>query len=447
MSANPEAFEYLRKSAYVHVQRHGNEMQVLRQHCRDALDAWLRDEGIGSGLNPSEGESLIEDVSRWVSRNYRRPKRKAMRRREERAAAAMVAPVFLAYAAEDGLKPSVRNAARIAGQSKSTMARHLRLQGIAPVRDSRIAALPTTARRLARILDSSFPTDGAWLVQLDHCVARLWDDQDVLPEALPRSTKSERRKKLLELLASVTAAGLGFNILVNGDLIAIRRGRRFHGMKDTALWMEEEERINGVRFLRSQETKGRGRQRYWDDPWVTDVLAVMFSGAGWRTFPKAEELEPWLRLLRPLLDPRPLFAVIEMAVRGAVQDDFVLDLQSLCAGVTDKEVRRAGYRLASVMETIRHYAEHGWEPADYFDDVDQELRFMSYLARSAPKSYAKLAYFRNVVLPAIAAKHEDDPSPIYAIMKRCRALPDEEKAGTWAAPTAKELAAFLPPKE
>lgn len=446
MSANPEAFEFLRKSAYSHVQRHGNEAQALHQHCRDALDVWLRGEGANSGLHASEAEALVEDVSYWVHRKYRKPKRKALRRREERAAQAAVAPMFLEDAAEAGMKPSVRNAAQMAGRSKSTMARHLRLQGIAPVRDGRIAALPTTARRLARLLDASFPIDGAWLVRLDHCVAKLWDDLDALPDSLPRSTKSERRKKLPELLATVTAAGIGFNILVNGDLIAIRRGRRFKGMKDAAAWMEEEERVNGVRFLRSPETEGRRRQRFWDDPWLSDVLAVMFSGAAWRTFPNTEELEPWLRLLRPLLDPRPLVAVIDAAVRGAMQDDFVLDLQSLCAGVTDKEVRSAGYRLAGVMEAIRHDAECGWEPIDYFGDVDHQFRFMAYLARTAPKSYAKLMYFRNVVLPKVAAEHEDDPSPIYATMKRCRALPDEEKAGTWTAPTAKELAAYLPPK-
>lgn len=445
MSANPEAFEFLRKSAYGHVQRHGNEVKALRRHCQDALEAWLRGEGAGSGLHPSEAEALVEDVSHWVSRNYRRPKRKTLRRREERAAQAAVAPIFLEYAADDGLKPSIRNAARISGQSKSTMARHLRLQGIAPVRDGKIAALPAKVKRLARILDSSFPIDGAWLVRVDHCIAKLWDDVDALPASLPRSTKSERRKKLPDLMAAVTAAGIGFNVLVNGDVIGIRRGRRFHGMKDAAAWMEEEERINGFRFLRSPEASGR-RKRFWDDPWLADVLAVMFSGAGRRTFPNTEELEPWLRLLRPLLDPRPLVAIIDMAIRGAMQDDFVLDLQGLCAGVEDKEVRRAGYRLASVMETVRLYAEHGWEPVDYFGDVDRELRFMKYLATNAPKSYAKLMYFRNIVLPEIAAEHEDDPSPIYATIKRCRALPEEERAGTWTAPTAKELAAFRPPK-
>lgn len=445
MSANPEAFEFLRRSAYDHVQKRGNDAQALRQHCRIALDAWLQDEGIGSDLHASEAASLVEDVSYWVSQRYRKPKRKTLRRREERAAQAAVAPMFLEYAAEDGLKRSIRNAAQVSGQSKSTMARHLRLQGVAPVRDSKIAALPTTARRLARILDSSFPTDGAWLVRLDHCMAKLWDDVDVLPEALPRSTKCERRKKLPDLLAAVTAAGIGFNILVDDETIAIRKGRRFKGIKDTAAWMEEEERVNGFRFLRSPESGSRRRQRYWDDPWVSDVLAVMFTGT-WRVFSNANQLEPWLRLLRPLLDPRPLVAIIETAVRHAVQDDFVADLRGLCACVQDGEVRKAGYRLASVIETVRLYAERRWEPVGLFGDVDYELRFMKSVATNAPKSYAKLMYFRNVVLPAIAAEYEDDSNPIYAALRRCRALREDERAGTWTAPTAKELAALLPPK-
>ncbi|MDX0451237.1 hypothetical protein [Sinorhizobium medicae] len=112
-------------------------------------------------MHASEAEALVEDVSFWVSRNYRTPKRKALRRREERAASAMVAPFFLEEAGKAGLRPSVRNAVRLAGRSKSTMARHLRSQGIAPVREKKIGALPAPARRLARILDKSFPTDGA----------------------------------------------------------------------------------------------------------------------------------------------------------------------------------------------------------------------------------------------------------------------------------------------
>ncbi|MCX8996240.1 hypothetical protein NOF55_16530 [Rhizobiaceae bacterium BDR2-2] len=445
MSANPEAFEFLRKSAYGHVQKHGNEAQALRQHCRDALDAWLRDEGAGSDLHASEAEALVDDVSFWVNQNYRRPKRKAERRREERAASAMVASFFLEEAAQAGLKPSIRNAARMAGRSKSTMARHLRLQGIAPVREKKIAALAAPAKRLARILDSTFPIDGAWLVQVDHCIAKLWDDLDVLPEAMPRSTKSERRKKLPELMATITAAGIGFNALVNGDVVAVRRGRRFHGMKDAAAWMEEEERVNGFRLLRGPETDGR-KQWFWDDPWVADVLAVMSTGAIWRTFPDAGHLKPWLRLLRPLLDPRPLVAVIDTAVRGAIQGDFVLDLRGLCAGVTDGEVRKAGYRLASVIETARLCAERGWEPFDYFNDVDHELGFMKYVAANVPKSYAKLMYFRNVVLEEVGASYADDPNPIQATLARCRTLREEERAGTWTAPKPKELAAFLPPK-
>lgn len=446
MSANPAAFEFLRKSAYRHVQKHGNDPQALRQHCRDVLDAWLRQGRASGDLHGSEASALVEAVSSWVSQRYHKPKRKPSRRREERAAQAAAAPLLLEYATEDGLKPSIRNAARISGQSKSTIARHLRMQGIAPVREQKINALPSTVKRLARLLDSTFPIDGAWLVQVDHCIAKLWDDLDVLPDALPRSTKSERRKKLPELMAAITAAGIGFNILVYGDVIAIRRGRRFKGIKDAATWIEDEKRINGFKLLRCPEDNRR-TQNFWDDAWLSDVLAVMFSGAAWRTFPNADALDPWLRLLRPLLDPRPLVAVIEAAIRGAMQGDFVDDLRGLCACVTDREVRKAGYKLANVIETVRLFADRGWEPVEFFGDVDHELRFMTDLAAHAPMSYAKVRYFRDVVLPEIAAEYEDDPNPICATMRRCRALPDEEKAGTWTAPTAKQLAAFLPPKE
>ncbi|MDX0451238.1 hypothetical protein [Sinorhizobium medicae] len=41
-------------------------------------------------------------------------------------------------------------------------------------------------------------------MQLNHCVAKLWDDLDALPETMPRSTKSERRKKLSELMEAIT---------------------------------------------------------------------------------------------------------------------------------------------------------------------------------------------------------------------------------------------------
>jgi len=446
VSANPEAFEFLRKSAYGHVQKYGNDAQALQQHCRDALDTWLRGQASGSDLHASEVAALANAVSSWVSQRYRKPKRKPSRRREERAAQAAAAPVFLEYAVEDGLKPSIRNAARISGQSKSTMARHLRMQGIAPVREKKIAALPSTGRRLARLLDSTFPIDGAWLVELDHCIAKLWHDADVLPDALPRSSRSERRKALRELLAAITAAGIGFNILVKGDVIAIRRGRRFNGMKAAATWIEEEERTKGFKLLRHPEADRRTAS-FWDDPWLLDVLAVLFTGAVWRTFSNAEELQPWLRLLRPLLDPRPLVTIIDIAIRRATQGDFVADLRGLCGGVADREVRKAGYKLANVIETVRLYADRGWEPVDFFADVDHEIRFMTYLAAKSAKSYAKLLYFLKVVLPGIAAEHEDDPNPIYATMRRCRELPAEEKAGKWRAPTAKQLAAFLPPKE
>lgn len=441
MSANPEAFEFLRKSAYGYVQRHGKDVQALRKHCQDSLDAWLRDEGAGSGLTDSEARNLVDDVSSWVMQKYQRPKPTALRRREERAAQAMLAPMLLEDAAEAYGKATIRNAAKISGQSKTTIARHLRLQGVAPVREKKIEALQAPAKRFVRLLDETFATDGSWLVRMDHCIAKLWDDLDNLSETLPRSTKSTRRKKLLEYLSAITKARIGFNIVVRGDVVAIRRGRRFNGLKDAAVWIEEEQRISGFKLLRSPEAHQR-RTRYWDDPWLSDVLAVLFTGT-WRTFSNKDQLGPWLRLARPLLDTRPLEALFAVAIDHALQDNFVRDLEALCAGANDPEIRKAARRMAHLVETVQQYSQ-GWEPLDYFDDVDRELNFMKYLEEHAPDSYAKLAHFRNNILACAAANFEDDPNPIYSTLKRCMAFREEEQAGTWKAPAAEEIASFRP---
>lgn len=441
MSTNPEAFEFLRKSAYHHVRQHGKDVQALRKHCQDALDAWLRGEGSGSGLTNAEARNLVDDVSSWVTMKYKKPRPEALRRREERAAQAMLAPLLLEYAAETYGKATIRNAAKVSGQSKTTIARHLRLQGVAPVREKKIEALPTPIRRLVRILDETFAIDGAWLVQVDHCIAKLWDDSNDLPKTLPRSTKATRRKALLEYLSATTKARIGFNIVVRDDVVAIRRGRRFRGFKDTAAWIEEEQRINGFKLLRTPESSGR-RTLYWDDRWLSDILAVLFTGT-WHTFTDGRQLEPWLRVVRPLLDPRPLEALFAVAIERALQDNFVRDLEALCAGVTDPEVRRAAGLMAHLIETIHQYSQY-WEPLDYFDDVDRELNFMRHLKEHAPESYAKVAHFRNSILAGVALDFEDDPNPIYSTLKRCIALREEERTGTWEAPTAEEIASFLP---
>ena len=76
---------------------------------------------------------------------------------------------------EDFGRASVRNTARITGQSKSTVARHLARQGIAPRRDAKIHKLPKTAQQLVRILDATFDRKAEGILPLERLGAALWE--------------------------------------------------------------------------------------------------------------------------------------------------------------------------------------------------------------------------------------------------------------------------------
>src|SRR5690606_15705889 len=132
MSTNPDAFNYLRKAAYTFVQKHGKNDSQLHSHCLAAIATWRNGQGAGSGLTDAEAQQIARDVTRWTIRNYNPPKRKAERRREERAATEMSASLLMEWSAEVNGTATIRGASRIGGQSKSTVARHLRYQGIEP---------------------------------------------------------------------------------------------------------------------------------------------------------------------------------------------------------------------------------------------------------------------------------------------------------------------------
>jgi hypothetical protein len=235
VSANPEAFNHLRQAAYRFVQRYGKDGRQLHDHCVSVLASWREGDGAGSGLTDAEASQIIEDVSRWTINRYNPPQRKAERSREERAAAAIAAPALLEFAAEVLGKATVRKAASLGGQSKTTVARHLRQQGIAPKRQKKIQALPSRVRWLAEILDATFPNDGEDVLMIDQLAAAVWDRSVApLPEAA-RSTLATRRKKLPEYLSAINKAGIGFHLVAAGDAVAVRRGRRFKGLKDTVI--------------------------------------------------------------------------------------------------------------------------------------------------------------------------------------------------------------------
>ncbi|KAB2724304.1 hypothetical protein [Brucella intermedia] len=105
---------------------------------------------------------------------------------------------LLEFAGEIYGKATVRNAARFGSQSKTTDARLLLQQGIAPVRGKKIEALPVKVRRRAQILDSTMPRDGAAVVMVDDLATAIWSKAAKPLAGTPASTLSTRRKKLSE---------------------------------------------------------------------------------------------------------------------------------------------------------------------------------------------------------------------------------------------------------
>lgn len=198
MSDNPEAFEFLRHAAYAHVRKHGKDKWRLLEFCTSTILKWKEDER--SDLGEADVLRLAADVAKWVFDNYNPPRPGPARSREQRAAEELAITALYEQATEIHGRASVRKTALLADKSKTTVARQLRQQGVAPIRQKKIAALPPIERRLVAILDETFPRDGAALVLTDELAAALWDGQVSTPtKPLPeiaRSTKSTRRKKL-----------------------------------------------------------------------------------------------------------------------------------------------------------------------------------------------------------------------------------------------------------
>jgi len=441
MSANPEAFEFLRHAAYAHVRKHGKDRWQLLDFCNSTILGWMEEQG--NELGETEALRISAAVAKWVFENYNPPREKPTRDGEQRAAEEFAVTFLYEQAAELYGRASVRKAALLGDKSKTTVARHLRQQGVAPVRQKKIAALPSMERRLVAILDETFPRDGAGIVLIDELSAALWDSQvstptKPLPE-IPRSTKSTRRKTLREYLNAINGRGLGFHAVAMKDLVAIRRGRRFDGVKDTALWIDDERRLRGFRAIRMPKPD-RG-PLFWDDPWLDDLLRVLTMGLN-PYFTSPADLEPLLRLSRPLLNVEPLYPWFLRAI-NAYEGDFISNLSKLSDRIVDPAVRRAAGRVASILDWMRAMSQYG-DPFLYFIEADRRIEFMGRLRDLAPDSYARFGYVRDRILKEF---DRDTPDAIYAAIRHCKQLGDQERSGGWQAPSSQDMAYFHPDNE
>lgn len=458
MSDNPEAFQFLRHAAYAYVRKHGKDKLKLHGFCRSAILEWRQ--GAGSDIGEAEALRVAASVAKWVLDKYNPTRAGPARNREYRAAEEFAVTFLYEQAGEIYGRASVRKAAQLGDRPKTTIARHLRQQGVAPVRQKKIAALPPIERRLVAILDETFPRDGAALVLTDELAAALWDGKvgtsPMSPPEIPRSTKSTRRKKLAEYLTAINGRGLGFHAVSKKEIVAIRRGRRFHGIKETLLWIEDEKRLHGFRGIAIPEPVEKEVVRFWADPWLVCVLAVLELGLR-SQYSHPSDLEPFVRLTRPVLDTRPLYPWFRRAINSYRSDDFADNLGSLSKRIHDRALRAAVALIASHIQRMQTWANYD-DPVSYFHLVDGDLNFMYRLRDIAPESYARCSYLRDVILPEFRKKHERESEletsfnrwrkpVIVQAMEYCRSLRDLESSGEWSPPTAKELAYYHPENE
>lgn len=446
MSANPEAFNFLRQYAYGFVRRNGKDSQKLHDHCVRQLAEWRQGDGAASGLTDAEANQIVGDVTHWTINRYNPPKPKAERSREERAATEMTAPVLLEFAAEVFGAATVRNAARISGQSKTTIARHLRKQGIAPKREKKLQALPPRVKWLAQVLDATFPKDGEGVLMADHVAAAIWDRSVVPLAKTARSTLSTRRKKMPEYLSAINGARIGFHLVIVGDVVAVRRGRRFRGVKDTVVWIDDQRKRRGTRAIVLPSSTMTSQIMFWSDPWLQDVLAILRIG-DYPYFTDPGQLEPLLRLTRVLIDPTPLYHLFELVIWNSYRDDFPQDLSALAQRVRKPSIRNAAFKVAADINWLSTHCKYDPHPSDVFNLADHRLNFMARARDVAPNSYARLGYFRAVVLTELSAGVSEQANRLTSVLERCQQLGAQEQRGEWAGPSSADLALYHPDNE
>jgi hypothetical protein len=432
MSQNPEAFDYLRKQAYGHVRRNGRDRAGLSAFCREKIDEWRTGEGAGSGLDDDGARRLARSVAEWTVRRYNPPRPRPARSREQRAACLLAAPAALEFAEESYGKATVRDAARVAGRSKSTLGRQLNRTGVMPRRDRIIAAMPKKQRDLARILDETQHCEGTCVLHLDDLCAALWDGVArrpgvPLPE-MPRSTRSTRKKRMRGYLDAVSRAGLGYRAWVVGDHVAVRRGRRFRRIKDIPLLVEDAVSRGRVREVRPPGPTGL----FWEDRWVRAYVDTLRLGC--HPHPTHwEDLMPLLDLMRlagrGLIDPSPLLPWIQRAIDYWGEHDFLGALDRLGEKIKDTKVKEQAWRVVGVLSAL-HQASGRCARDFAVIELECALPCLDTLRREFPESHARLRWIQEAVF--------GDTDDIVEALARCSRLRAMEAAGEWAPPSVRE---------
>ncbi len=430
MSDNQEEFDALRKAVYPFVNEHGKDAERLRSFCENFMDKWRAKRG----SRGSDDRGLISGVVCWTMNRYNRPRYQPKRNREERARNFLLTPGAYQMSEEDYGRASVRNAARITGQTKSTVGRHLVRHGIAPRRAARIKKLTRTTQQLVRILDATFDRKAAGILQLERLGAALWDAGET--RHVPPTTQTSRKKKLTALLAEASSAGVGYSIVTLGDVCGVFRGRRFHSLREASTWIEEAQRLGRYAAILQPEPVAQPAQDYfWADPFVMDVMTIIEMGVTGHFYP-VEKLDAIYRFERLLIDMTPVLPWLERAHHSFAGDDIAENLLALSGKITDPVVRKATVRLARIMRDLKNFMGSLPTCFDAFQNVDFVLGVMDKTAEASPESFAKLAFIREWFAMTGEAYFE--------ARDHLSRMLELEKSGEWQAPDSETLSHYLP---
>lgn len=220
MSANPIAFDELRRHGYRWMRRNAPNARVLYRHMETQLAFWRAENpGLSAELGVAEGNSVIFSITKWCTDNYKcvRPPSDVKDRREKLASRIVSRIGDLRRA---GKRVSCRRVAEMAGTSRMTVSRFLAEDRRRSGERERRDALAPKAKAILSLIEDKVSPGRPLCFDLDRLATVLVPgDVSETPSA-----RSMRRKRIEEAVAAL--AGFGIHYIRRRGLIAVARGKQ-----------------------------------------------------------------------------------------------------------------------------------------------------------------------------------------------------------------------------
>ncbi|MBB3998404.1 hypothetical protein [Aureimonas pseudogalii] len=432
MSIAPEAFEWLRAQAY---ERWGRMPKAERQAGEiaawgaSALTHWREGRPDGGDLSDAQLGRTANDVARYMVERYGQkrsrpaPRTTAEGRAVEKRIISAVVPDYLE---EIGQPVTAKAVAQHLDVSERKASRALATGRGAPKRDARVAALDGHGRILHEIAEALLPVDGFCVLRASDIAARLWSD--------PAETDAARRKRRERLLkAFAPLALLSFHVVAKGDLLALRRGRKWKPEDAAARLAAAAEKPGRVAPLPVPRDKGL----FWESAEVRGLIATLRVSL--RGGDRPDVFEDFLAIQRLVHDGRAVMGIYHFAHRisGSI-NHWCNDLPSFfaLAAVGKWGIRTeptVSHALSEIGCRITMLEEDGCWGRSAFDTVQTLLSFESrgvaFIECFDDDARARIEAFQAIVDVSDADGWIDGSTAL----KLCDRLAREERDGTWSA--------------